>query len=71
MQHDHPLGRKMKIAGNPIKVESPEDRVEYHKAPALGEDTVEVLSGLLGYSSEKLSELKAERVINSFIIVLT
>jgi CoA:oxalate CoA-transferase len=59
---DHPLGRKMKIAASPIKIASPEDRIEYREAPALGEHTVEVLSGLLGYSSEKLSELKTEGV---------
>jgi CoA:oxalate CoA-transferase len=59
---DHPLGRKMNLAANPIKIESPDDKIEYSKAPFLGEDTVEVLSGLLNYSSEKISALKAERV---------
>jgi len=50
------------MAANPIKVESPENKIEYRRAPAFGEDTVEVLKELLGYSSEKVSQLRAEGV---------
>jgi CoA:oxalate CoA-transferase len=60
---DHPLGKKMKLAGNPIKIQSPDDRIEYKPAPALGKHTREVLKELLGYSSERLAKLKAEGAI--------
>jgi crotonobetainyl-CoA:carnitine CoA-transferase CaiB-like acyl-CoA transferase len=54
----HPLGKKIKLAANPLKVENPASQVQYREAPALGEHTREVLSEMLGYSPEKLAELK-------------
>jgi len=60
---DHPLGKKMKLAANPIKIQSPDDRIEYKPAPSLGEYTREVLSELLGYSPEKLAKLKTEGAV--------
>jgi CoA:oxalate CoA-transferase len=55
---DHPVGKKIKMPANPIKPLSPESKVEYQLAPALGEHTQEVLSTLLGYSAEEMGQLR-------------
>ncbi len=60
---DHPVGKRMRLGANPIKIGAPEEKIEYRKAPGLGEHTKEVLSGLLGYPTEKLDELKADGAI--------
>jgi CoA:oxalate CoA-transferase len=60
---DHPLGKKIKLPANPVRTLSPDDQVDYQPAPALGEHTREVLSQLLGYSEERLAQLKKEKAI--------
>lgn len=59
---DHPLGKKMKCAGNPLKLPTIKDQ-EYKPAPGLGEHTQEILSELLGYSSDKVAKLKKEGAV--------
>ena len=59
---DHPLGKKMKCAGNPLKFSATKVR-EYKPAPGIGEHTQEVLSNLLDYSSAKIAKLREEGVI--------
>lgn len=58
----HPFGKKMKCAGNPIKMSTSKVE-EYKPAPGIGEHTQEVLSNLLGYSSAKIAKLRKERAI--------
>ena len=60
---DHPVGKKIKMPANPIKALSPESKVEYKLAPALGEHTQAVLSTLLGYSPGKMVQLRQEGAI--------
>jgi len=59
---DHPLGKKLQCAGNPLKFSATKVR-EYKPAPGIGEHTQEVLSNLLGYSSDKIAKLREEKVI--------
>ena len=59
---DHPLGNKMKCAGNPLKVPAVEGQ-EYKPAPGIGEHTQEILSDLLGYSGDKIAKLRQERIV--------
>ncbi len=57
-----PTGEEWKFAGNPIKIQGSSD---IFKARGLnvGEDTVEVLSDVLGYSKEYLDELREMKAI--------
>ncbi|MFC1981150.1 CaiB/BaiF CoA transferase family protein [Chloroflexota bacterium] len=50
------IGEKWKFAGNPIKIQGTDETFE--PAPGMGEDTAEILSGVLGYSKERLDELE-------------
>lgn len=59
---DHPLGKKIKCAGNPIKMSATQNE-EYKPAPGIGEHTKEILSTLLGYPEEKIAKLREERAI--------
>ena len=59
---DHPLGKKMKYAGNPLKLSNTKDQ-KYKTAPGLGEHTQDILSELLGYPSDKVAKLKKEGVV--------
>ena len=52
-----------KVAGSPIKISDVETRGLRKPAPGLGEHNEEVLGNLLGYSGEKLRELKDHGVI--------
>ena len=54
---------KVKIAGSPLKLSETPGRV-YSHAPLLGENTLEVLRDILGYSSEKIEELNNKGVIS-------
>lgn len=58
---DHPRG-KFKLAGNPIKTPGMGEEV-FLPPPDHGEHTEEVLKDLLGYSDEKIGELKTKRVV--------
>ncbi|MBI4304612.1 MAG: CoA transferase, partial [Chloroflexi bacterium] len=55
-------GEKVKFTGNPIKMASVTDQVFTYPAEK-GQHTEEVLTSILGYSREKISQLKAESII--------
>jgi crotonobetainyl-CoA:carnitine CoA-transferase CaiB-like acyl-CoA transferase len=57
---EHPLGGEVKLQGNPIKMPCINGD-KYTAPPTLGQHTHEILSGLLGYSEEKLRMLKEEQ----------
>jgi crotonobetainyl-CoA:carnitine CoA-transferase CaiB-like acyl-CoA transferase len=59
----HPLGGEVKLAGNPIKMENVSEE-EYTAPPILDQHGYEILSGLLGYSEEKIKKLKEEEKEN-------
>jgi len=62
---NHTLGGQIKQTGNPIKMSTtpPDVRHEFLSPPTLGEHTTEVLSQLLGYSSEKIDQLRQEKIV--------
>ncbi len=62
---DHTLGGQIKQTGNPIKMSTtpPDMRQKFLSPPLLGEHTDEVLSQLLGYSPEKVTRLRQEKII--------
>ena len=55
----HPLGGELKLAGNPIKMEGLSEE-DYTAPPTLDQHGHEILSGLLGYSEEKMKRLRQE-----------
>jgi crotonobetainyl-CoA:carnitine CoA-transferase CaiB-like acyl-CoA transferase len=59
---DHPVLGKLKTQGPVPKLSRTPGQVK-HWGPDLGEHTQEVLSGVLGYSQEKIDRLKAEGAI--------
>ncbi len=54
---------KIKIAGNPIKMSSIAEKPYRRPAPEIGENNLEIYSGLLGLSSEEIDQLKVNGVI--------
>ena len=59
---DHPVAGEMTQPGFPIKFS--ETKGDLSKpSPLLGEHTEEVLSGLLGFSDERIKELKNSGII--------
>ena len=58
IETDHPLGDKIKLAGNPIKI--PSIKENYLPPPILGQHTKQILTQLLGYSPEKIRKLDDE-----------
>lgn len=60
----HPLGGEVKLAGNPIKMENVSEE-DYTAPPTLDQHGHEILEGLLGYSEEKMRELKQEEKENT------
>ena len=58
---EHPELGKVKLPGFAPKLS--ENHIEYKCSPALGEHNAEVYEGLLGYSEEKLAELKSQKAI--------
>jgi len=59
-----PSGDVHRVVGSPIRVDgspAPADPVRF--PPALGEDTHRVLSGILGYPSERVEELDQQGVV--------
>jgi crotonobetainyl-CoA:carnitine CoA-transferase CaiB-like acyl-CoA transferase len=59
---DHPRCGKLKITGNPIKMSASHEEV-FAPHPALGENNQEILGKLLGYTAEKVEELRKAKVI--------
>jgi crotonobetainyl-CoA:carnitine CoA-transferase CaiB-like acyl-CoA transferase len=53
----HPNGHSTKGPGNPIKL-SRTTAETFSAAPALGQDTEEILGGILGYDSARIASLK-------------
>ncbi len=62
---EHPTLGRIRQTGNPIKMSMtpPEERRRFVAPPALGEHTDEVLSGLLGYSADRIEQLRREKTI--------
>ena len=58
---EHPVRGKHKMLGMPVKMSK--NDFEYRPAPALGQHNEEVLEELLGYSAEKVAELKEEGIV--------
>ncbi len=59
----HPTAGKVSLVGSPMKMSA--TPVNYAGAPPLlGEDTEQILSSLLHYSPEKITELKAAGIIS-------
>jgi CoA:oxalate CoA-transferase len=63
---DQPIVGKMKISASPFKLSETPGEV-YAPAPMLGEHSDQVLREMLGYSAEKIAQLKAEGVINKTV----
>lgn len=59
---DHPIIGRYKTIGNPVKL-SGVPKEEFAPSPLLGQHTEEVLRDWLGYSAEKIAELRAEKII--------
>jgi len=64
LELDHPLGGKIKLTGNPLKMPGSIDDSNYLPPPTLGQHTYEVLGGTLGYSEEKIARLLEEGQAN-------
>jgi crotonobetainyl-CoA:carnitine CoA-transferase CaiB-like acyl-CoA transferase len=62
VETDHPRGGKLRLAGNPIKMsETPGET--FDPPPMLGQHTGEILKNILGFSSEQIESLRAEKII--------
>jgi crotonobetainyl-CoA:carnitine CoA-transferase CaiB-like acyl-CoA transferase len=59
---DHPVGRHLKVAGNPVKM-SAHPYKGFRHAPGLGADTQAVLGGLLGLDAATQSTLREARAV--------
>jgi len=62
VETDHPVAGKIKMAGIPIKMSETPGSVE-RPAPLLGQHTEEILSEILGISSEEVAQLKTQNVL--------
>ncbi len=60
-----PSGKeRVKVLGNPLKFnKTPADT--FTRPPWMGENTVEILTGILGYSKEKIAELEQKQAIKT------
>jgi CoA:oxalate CoA-transferase len=56
------MGEEIRMLGNPIKMSELGKEV-FEGAPALGQHTGEILGGCLGYSQDKIDNLKKDKVI--------
>ncbi len=61
-EFDHPIAGKMVTANSPLNLPLTPCK-DHVRPPALGENTEEVLSNVLGYSKEKIEELKKDKII--------
>ena len=55
-------GEVIEVPGNPIKLSNAPERT-FSTPPGLGQDTVKILSETLGYSAEKIEQLKSNGVV--------
>jgi len=62
VQANHPVYGAVNVLGNPVKMTGMTDE-SFSAAPTLGEHSREILIERLGYSQEKIDELKREKVI--------
>ncbi len=60
---DQPLVGKMRIVNSPIRLSDTPGRV-YQPAPLLGQHTAEVLKGILGFSNERIEQLRREGIVD-------
>lgn len=58
---EHTLGGKIRVLGNPIKISGREE--VFRSPPTLGQHTEEILATWLGYSREKIEELRKDQVV--------
>jgi CoA:oxalate CoA-transferase len=63
---DQPIVGKMRVCASPLKLSETPGEV-YAPAPMLGEHSEQVLREVLGYSREKVAQLKEEGVINKAV----
>lgn len=59
---DHPVGRHLKVAGNPVKM-SAHPYKGFRHAPGLGADTQAILRDILGIDGAKQNALREARVV--------
>jgi crotonobetainyl-CoA:carnitine CoA-transferase CaiB-like acyl-CoA transferase len=59
---DQPVSGKVKVPGSLFKMSRTPGKIDYH-APFLGENNLDVLSELLGYSEEEIGRLADEGII--------
>jgi CoA:oxalate CoA-transferase len=62
---DDPIAGKQRLTGNPIKMTGVDRDAPGRPPPLLGGDTVDVLRDLLGMSDDRISELRAQRVVEA------
>ena len=58
-----PDGKRLRIAGNPVKMSSFEDDLAVQPMPTLGQHTDEILASFLGLGAEQIAELHAKKVV--------
>ena len=63
---DQPIVGKMRVCASPLKLSETPGEV-YSPAPMLGEHSEQVLRDVLGYSRQKIAQLKEEGVINKTV----
>ncbi|MDH5696737.1 MAG: CoA transferase, partial [Dehalococcoidia bacterium] len=56
---EHPLGGRVRLAGNPIMM--PSLRGKHLPPPTLGQHTHEVLTNILGYSEDRIKKIREEQ----------
>ena len=61
-EFDHPIAGKMITSNSPLNLSLTPCK-SHLRPPALGEHTDEVLTNVLGYSKEKIEELKKDKII--------
>jgi len=59
---DQPISGKVKVPGSLFKMSRTPGKIDYH-APFLGENNLDVLSEMLGYSEEEIAKLADEGII--------
>ena len=64
VETDGPAKERIKIIGNPLKMEKT-PVTAFSRPPLLGEHTREVLTNILGYSSERIESLVQEGIIKT------